>query len=141
MEQKSRFDFNKTLWEFGTKIEDAVRPKLNQLWECDFKRSENIFETIDFKDEETKIACEVKGRRIPSTQYNDTIIPFSKWVDGCRLVEDGWKVYYVFVFTDKTMYVEITGEENWKVKLTGTFGIEHHLIPISELKEIGSDDG
>ena len=62
-------------------------------------------------------------------------------MDGCRLVEDGWKVYYVFVFTDKTMYVEITGEENWKVKLTGTFGIEHHLIPISELKEIGSDDG
>lgn len=138
--QKSRFEFNHTLWKFGTKIEDEVKPHLDELWGCNFQRSDNIFEAIDFKDPEIKVACEVKGRRIPSTQYDKTIIPYSKWCESCKLIDDGWKVYYVFVFTDKTKYIQLTGEEGWEVKLTGSFGIEHHLIPIADLIEIECDE-
>ncbi|MAL77365.1 MAG: hypothetical protein CMM62_20580 [Rhodospirillaceae bacterium] len=134
--QKSRHSFNRKLWEWGTKVEDAVCPHLNELWGTNFKKSKNIFETIDFHDEESKVACEVKGRRISSTQYKDTIIPYGKWVEACKLLDEGWDVYYVFVYTDKTKYIKLTGEEDWKVKLTGSFGIEHHLIPIDEMEDL-----
>lgn len=136
--QRTRFEFNKVLWTFGTKIEDQVRPHLNELFKCDLQRSDDIYEKIDFHDPNNKVAVEVKGRRIPSTKYKDTIIPYSKWVESCKLLDDGWKVFYVFVYTDCAKYVELTGHENWKVKLTGSFGIEHHLIPIEEMDDLKS---
>ena len=52
------------------------------------------------------------------------------------MVEEGWEVYYIFVFTDKILCHKLTGEEFWKVKLTGTHHIEHYLIPIGDLKEL-----
>ena len=58
------FDFNKTLWDFGRKIEDDVLPIANKLYDCDFKRNENnIFDIIDFKDDNKKVVVEVKGRK------------------------------------------------------------------------------
>lgn len=131
-----RFVFNHELWNLGNKIEDAVRPKLNECFGCDLQRSDDIFDIIDFKDNDKKIAVEVKGRRIPSTQYNDTIITTNKITTGWKMVEEGWKVYYIFVFTDKILCHKLTGEEFWKVKLTGTHHIEHYLIPIGELKDL-----
>ena len=134
--QKSRFDFNKELWKLGQSIEDAILPSINSKWEADFKRKQDIFDVIDFHDDDKKIACEVKGRRIKSSAYPTTIITLNKVHKAYQLIEEGWEVYFVFVFTDKTLYCKLTGEENWEVKLTGTFQIEHNLIPITELKEI-----
>lgn len=131
-----RFEFNQTLWELGQKIEDAVKPKLNECFGCDLKRSDDIFDIIDFKDYDKKIAVEVKGRRISSTQYRDTIITKNKITTGWKMTEEGWKVYYVFVFTDKILGHQLTGEESFKVKMTGTFHIEHFLIPVEDLKEL-----
>tara|TARA_R110002051_G_scaffold219558_1_gene283551 strand:+ start:830 stop:1252 length:423 start_codon:yes stop_codon:yes gene_type:complete len=132
----NRFVFNHTLWKLGQEIEDAVLPSINSKWEADFKRKQDIFDVIDFHDDDKKIACEVKGRRIKSSAYPTTIITLNKVHKAYQLIEEGWEVYFVFVFTDKTLYCKLTGEENWEVKLTGTFQIEHNLIPITELKEI-----
>lgn len=140
MPQKNRFDFNKELWSLGQKIEDAILPDLNSKWNCDLKRSDDIFDIIDFRDEDNKIAVEVKGRRISSTQYKDTIITLNKITTGWKLLEQGYKVYYVFVFTDKVLVHTLTGNECWKVKITGTFQIEHYLIPIDELVDIKNND-
>ena len=138
--QKNRFDFNKQLWTLGTKIEDAILPSLNTKFDADFQRDDDIFDIIDFRDGDKKLACEIKGRRIPSHRYADTIITLNKITKGWQMMEDGWDVYLIFVFTDKTMYHKLTGEERWKVKLTGTFGIEHYLIPVSELKDFEVED-
>ena len=131
--------FNKELWEFGTKLEDAIKPQLEEKFNCELGRSDDIFDVIDFRDNENKIAVEIKGRRCPSTQYKDTIITRGKIDTGWKLNDLGWKVYLIFIFTDKTLYHQITGEESWKVKLTGTNNIEHFLLPISELKEFDED--
>ena len=131
--------FNKELWEFGTKLEDAIKPQLEEKFKCELGRSDDIFDVIDFRDNENKIAVEIKGRRCPSTQYKDTIITRGKIDTGWKLNDLGWKVYLIFIFTDKTLYHQITGEESWKVKLTGTNNIEHFLLPISELKEFDED--
>ena len=138
--QSNRFQFNKPLWKIGQKTEDAVLPSLNEKFSADFKRSDDIYDIIDFRDSDKKIAVEVKGRRNSSSAYEDTIITLNKVHKAYSLIDDGWDVYFVFVFTDKTLYHKLTGDETWKVKLTGTFQIEHNLIPVSELKSMETDE-
>ena len=134
------FKFNEELWKVGRKIEDDALPVLNDFFECKFQRNENdIFDIFDFKDEEKKMIVEVKGRRIPSTQYKETIITASKITSGFRAIEDGWKVYFLFVFTDKSGYFELKEDSSFKCKLTGTNCIQHYLIPVEDLKELDKE--
>ena len=131
------FEFNKKLWELGRKIEDETLPELNEYFECNFERNENdIFDVFDFKDEEKKIVVEVKGRRNTSTQYEDTIITANKVTAGYHAIESGYKVYFVFAFTDKLMYIELKEDSSFKCKFTGTNCIRHYLIPVKDLQEL-----
>ena len=131
------FEFNKTLWELGRKIEDETLPELNEYFECNFERNENdIFDVFDFKDEEKKIVVEVKGRRNTSTEYEDTIITASKVTAGYQAIEGGYKVYFVFAFTAKSMFIELKEDSSFKCKFTGTNCIRHYLIPVKDLQEL-----
>ena len=131
------FEFNKKLWELGRKIEDETLPELNEYFECNFERNENdIFDVFDFKDEEKKIVVEVKGRRNTSTEYEDTIITASKITAGYQAIETGYKVYFVFAFTDKLLYIELKEDSSFKCKFTGTNCIRHYLIPVKDLQEL-----
>tara|TARA_R100000664_G_scaffold2919_2_gene6891 strand:- start:313 stop:717 length:405 start_codon:yes stop_codon:yes gene_type:complete len=131
------FEFNKKLWELGRKIEDETLPELNEYFECNFERNENdIFDVFDFKDEEKKIVVEVKGRRNTSTEYEDTIITASKITAGYQAIETGYKVYFVFAFTDKLMFIELKEDSSFKCKFTGTNCIRHYLIPVKDLQEL-----
>tara|TARA_R100001369_G_C3186420_1_gene142685 strand:- start:54 stop:476 length:423 start_codon:yes stop_codon:yes gene_type:complete len=127
--------FNNTLWNIGRQIEDELLPKINSAFNSDFKRSEDIFDILDFKDDETKRVVEVKGRRISSNQFADTIITVGKLTEGLMKIELGYQVYYFFVFTDKTLYYKLDPDFEFNVKLTGTNHIPHYLIPINELIE------
>jgi len=131
------YTFNKKLWDIGREIEDETLPKINKYFECDFKRNENdIFDILDFKDDEAKKIVEIKGRRVSSTQYKDTIITSSKVTEGFMKIEEGFRVFFVFVFTDKTMEIELKLDHEFQVKLTGTRCIEHFMIPVKDLTEI-----
>jgi len=135
------FKFNKQLWELGQKIEDETLPKINKYYNCDFKRNENdIFDVFDFKDDENKVIVEIKGRRIPSTQYKETIITASKVTNGFMKIDEGYRVYFVFVFTDKVMEIELKEDAEFQCKFTGTNSIMHYLIPIDSLTEIVEQD-
>lgn len=135
------FKFNETLWKIGQKIEDDTLPLINKYYNCDFKRNENdIFDILDFKDDDTKKIVEIKGRRIPSTQYEDTIITASKVTEGFMKIDQGYRVFFVFAFTDKTMEIELKEDSEFKVRFTGSNCIRHHCIPISDLTEIEKED-
>ena len=135
------FKFNKELWTIGQKIEDEALPKLNKYFNTDLQRDENnIWEILDFRDEEEKVIVEVKGRLIPSTQYDDTIITASKVMAGHQAIDEGYKVFFLFVFTDKSMIIELTEEQSFKVRFTGTNCIKHYCIPITELKDFDPDE-
>ena len=135
------FKFNETLWKIGQKIEDDTLPLINKYYNCDFKRNENdIFDILDFKDDDTKKIVEVKGRRIPSTQYTDTIITASKITEGFMKIDQGYRVFFVFAFTDKTMEIELKEDSDFKVKFTGTNCIKHYCIPITDLTEIEKEE-
>ena len=79
---------------------------------------------------------EIKGRRIESIKYEDTIITASKVNEGLNKVEDGYRVFFVFVFTDKIYEMELQKDQEFKCRFTGTNCIQHYLIPIKDLKEI-----
>tara|TARA_R100000700_G_C3159709_1_gene136074 strand:- start:568 stop:996 length:429 start_codon:yes stop_codon:yes gene_type:complete len=131
------FKFNKTLWELGRQIEDETLPELNEYFNCNFERNDNdIFDVFDFKDPDKNIIVEVKGRRCPSTEYEETIITASKVTSGYQAIEGGCKVYFVFAFTDKIMYIELKEDSTFKCKFTGTNCIRHYLIPIKDLKDL-----
>ena len=135
------YKFNKELWEFGRKIEDNVLPIANELFGCDFKRNENdIYDIIDFRDEEKKVVVEVKGRKIKSTQFTDTIITASKITEGYHYIEQGYKVYFIFVFTDKLFHYELLEETAFECRYTGTNCIKHYMIPVANLTEIKEDE-
>jgi hypothetical protein len=86
-----------------------------------------------------KVIVEIKGRRIPSTQYKETIITASKVTNGFMKIDEGYKVYFVFVFTDKVMEIELKEDVEFQCKFTGTNSIAHYLIPIDSLTEIEED--
>jgi len=134
------FKFNQELWKLGQKIEDDTLPIINKHYGCNFKRNENdIFDILDFKDDVNKKIVEIKGRRIPSTQYEDTIITASKVTEGYMKIDQGYRVFFVFVFSDKTMEIELKEDSEFKVRFTGTNCIKHHCIPIANLTEIHED--
>tara|TARA_R110000823_G_scaffold113740_1_gene235734 strand:- start:160 stop:558 length:399 start_codon:yes stop_codon:yes gene_type:complete len=130
------FPFNKKLWDFGIKIEDAIKPVIDEKFNADFQKKDDIWDILDFHDEDKKIICEIKGRKIKSSQFPSTIIPMNKVSEGFIKTEVGYKVYFIFVFTDKTMYCELTESLEYEVKLTGTNYIEHACIPIDSLIDI-----
>lgn len=133
--------FNYELWKAGQKVEDNLKPKIDKLLNCNFKRNDNIFDVLDFHDEENKKIVEVKGRNIPSNRFETTIITCNKITEGLMRTELGFKVYYFFVFTDKTLYLELNPEDcEFTMKLTGTHNIPHYLIPISKLTELKEEE-
>tara|TARA_R110002050_G_scaffold20397_2_gene57802 strand:+ start:397 stop:810 length:414 start_codon:yes stop_codon:yes gene_type:complete len=135
------FKFNKELWEIGRQIEDKTLPLINKYYKCNFERNENdIFDILDFKDEVEKKIVEIKGRRIPSTQFAETIITASKVTAGFQQIDKGYKVYFVFVFTDKIFEYQLKENSSFKCKFTGTNCIKHYLIPIDELTEIKEEE-
>ena len=95
--------FNQYLWNIGKQIEDELLPKINSAFGCEFERSDDIFDIIDFKDAIKKKAVEVKGRRNTHDKYDTTIITCGKLTEALMKVECGWDVYFFFVFTNKTM--------------------------------------
>ena len=134
------FKFNAELWNLGRKIEDHTLPMINEYFDCNFQRNENdIWDVLDFKDEDNKKIVEVKGRRINSTDYEDTIITASKVTAGYQAIEQGYQVYFVFAFMDKTMYIELKSDASFKCKFTGTNCIRHYLIPITDLQELDTE--
>ena len=130
------FPFNKKLWDVGRKIEDAALPELNKYFKTNFKRNENdIFDILDFKDEEEKIIVEVKGRFNTHDKYEDTIITASKVMAGQQAIDDGYKVFFLFVFTDCSKIMELKEDSSFKVKYTGSNCIQHYMIPVADLDD------
>ena len=135
------FAFNKELWEAGRKIEDEALPKLNKYFKTNFLRNENdIFDILDFKNPEDKIIVEVKGRFNTSDKYDDTIITASKVMAGHQAIDEGYKVFFLFVFTDCSKIMELKEDSSFKVKFTGTNCIKHYMIPVAGLDDFDFED-
>lgn len=135
------FAFNKSLWEYGQIIEDRVMPVANELFDCNFEKNENdIFDYLDFKDHDKKVIVEVKGRKVKSSQYDKTLVTASKITAGLQEIDQGYRVHFIFAFTDKLMKYELKEDDSFECRYTGTNCVQHYLIPISSCEEIKDSD-
>jgi hypothetical protein len=82
----------------------------------------------------------VKGRFNTHDKYEDTIITASKVMAGQQAIDDGYKVYFLFVFTDCSKIMELKEDSSFKVRFTGTNCIKHYMIPVSELDDFGEEE-
>ncbi len=135
--------FNKQLWTLGNKIEDELKPHLEEFLGEELFRSDDIYDIMDFKSKDNKLVVEIKGRRVSSTQYDTTLLTCGKVIEAEKLmcIDEETKVYVFFVFTDCVKYIQLPKERpNWNCKRTGTNHIPHFLIPITELIEFEGVD-
>tara|TARA_R110002110_G_scaffold15283_2_gene69004 strand:+ start:1276 stop:1710 length:435 start_codon:yes stop_codon:yes gene_type:complete len=135
--------FNKTLWTLGNKIEDEIKPHLEEFLGKELFRGDDIFDIMDFKSEDEKLVVEIKGRRVSSTDFKTTIITCGKIIEAEKLmcVNEEVKVYIFFVYTDCVKYIQLPKERpDWDCKHTGTNHIPHFLIPVNELMDFESVD-
>ena len=139
--------FNKTLWTLGNKIEDEIKPHLEEFLGKELFRGDDIFDIMDFKSKDEKLVVEIKGRRVKSTDYDTTIITCGKIIEAEKLMDIGSteneevKVYLFFVYTDCVKYIQLPKERpDWDCKHTGTNHIPHFLIPVNELMDFESVD-
>lgn len=135
--------FNKQLWTLGNKIEDELKPHLEEFLGEELFRSDDIYDIMDFKSKDNKLVVEIKGRRVSSTQYETTLLTCGKVIEAEKLmcIDEETKVYVFFVFTDCVKYIQLPKERpNWNCKRTGTNHIPHFLIPITELIEFEGVD-
>ena len=132
----ARFTFNKKQHDIGMKTEEKLRPYLDVFFNTTFeKRSENIYDKLDFWDGKNLIV-EVKGRTNSKNQYPTTFITVGKVEAGFLAFEDNpdLDVYFFFVFTDKTSYVKLSRDKpTWRKANAGTNWIPHYFIPVDEL--------
>ena len=145
--QKSRFDFNYYKWKKGKETEDAMRPYIEDFFDCKFVRQDDgleidpnnpppeVFDKLDFRNYEKKIIVEVKGRTCDSNRYYDTIITTSKIDEGEIEMKEGWAVYYLFKFRDKVKLIKQPDKVEWNTRITGTFRIPHYLIPVNTMDD------
>jgi len=133
--------FNKELWEYGRKIEDITLPIVNKLYDCDFKRNDNdIYDILDFRDEDKKKIVEVKGRRILSTKFDKTLISAGKITAGLMEIDQGYEVYLIFAFLDKMYRYQLLEDSAFECSYVGSNCIQHYLIPISDMTEITEEE-
>mgnify|MGYP003652468568 FL=1 len=143
--QKNRFQFNYYKWLEGRKTEDAMRPHIEKFFNCKFHRQDDglvidpknppieVFDKLDFRNEEKKIIVEIKGRTCRAGQFYDTIITTGKIEEAKEDIKNGWSVYYLFKFRDIAKIIKQPDEVVWDTKITGTFHIPHYLIPVNSM--------
>ena len=93
--------------KFGDKKENSLIPQLNKYFKCNVIKTEPFYQ-FDFIDKELKLLFELKSRRNTKHQYYDTMVGANKVKEGYKMIQQGYKVYFVFGFTDYISAYELT---------------------------------
>lgn len=125
-------------YNFGTKQEELILPKLKNFFNRDIKKSEDRFAKCDFYDDEYNY--EVKSRTNCYSRYPTTMITEDKICGEKKLI-------LLFNFTDGLYYIEYDKDifSNYERKLFSRAGLSwneksHLYIPITDLKFIRNTD-
>lgn len=103
--------------KFGNQKENNIIPKINKYFKCNIIKTDPFYE-FDFIDKELKLLFELKSRRNIKSQYKDTMIGENKIIEGNKMIDKGYKVYFIFDFIDCIEYYELIKKipDNWMRK-------------------------
>ena len=108
------------------------------------KKTLDRFAIFDYIDEPNKKAIELKSRYVSKDAYEETMIGYNKIKEGERLKKLGYKVYYVFSYSDGVYYCRHSKKLKYRVILGGwrKNGVleqkKQALINTNQLKKVGN---
>jgi hypothetical protein len=101
--------------KYGNKKENSLLPLLNKCYNTDLSKTKPFYE-FDFIDNDKKILIELKSRRNGKYEYTSSMVGANKIVKGLEKIKEGYKVIFIFGFTDSVSAFELTEtniNENW----------------------------
>lgn len=101
--------------KYGNKKENSLLPLLNKCYSANLSKTKPFYE-FDFIDSDKKILIELKSRRNSKYEYTSSMVGANKIVKGLEKIKQGYKVIFIFGFTDSVCAFELTEtniNENW----------------------------
>lgn len=92
---------------FGGERENFIHRYIDEYFKCNSSKTGRC-NTFDFIDDDLKLIFELKSRRTSKNKYYDTMIGANKVTEGYKLLEKGYKIYFLFNFTDRLCAYELT---------------------------------
>jgi hypothetical protein len=104
--------------DYGNNAELSLQKQFENHFECKLNQTHSTH-LFDFINEEKKIILELKTRRNTKKKYSTTMVGYNKIQEAQRLKQDGWRIYFVFYFTDDVCFYEFDTIHNDWVKNGG----------------------
>lgn len=130
-------------YNFGIKEEEKLKPKLEEFFKVDLKKSIGKYNLFDFIGKDVYI--ELKSRKNKKTQYPTTIVGCNKIKKADELVKKGQRVIFIFNFTDSLdfwEYKDYSSIKDYNTRIItrndrpGHKGSDYLEIPIIDLLNI-----
>jgi len=122
-------------YKFGKNEEKKLLILLKEKFK-NIKHTIEKYNDWDFEDDDTKIKIEVKSRTITSNQYKSAVLGSNKIYKGKKLLKEGYRIFYIFNYTDKIFYYELNKEDEFKQAF---FNDKYHsFINNNKLKEFNN---
>jgi hypothetical protein len=124
--------------KYGDNKEDKLIKPLMEYYGVELSKTKPFYE-FDYINKESKILIELKSRRIHKTQYYDTMIGHNKVLKGLAKIKQGYKIYFIFGFTDYVCAYELKQDSTLSIRDGGRTDrgkIEqkkYAFIPVNEL--------
>lgn len=104
--------------KFGFSNEDKLLEVFRKYFKSEtLEKTKRKYDQYDYIDVDKKIIIELKSRRIRKLQYPDIMIGLNKIVEGFKHIENGYRVYLCWSFTDKLSHYELsedTYNKDWE---------------------------
>tara|TARA_R110000744_G_scaffold286067_2_gene397367 strand:- start:27 stop:668 length:642 start_codon:yes stop_codon:yes gene_type:complete len=103
----------------GKGNEDNVKPIVEELFGVDMEIITSItdsshYDTIDFRNKKTGDCVEIKSRTCKKATFKDTMVGFNKVQEYRKLIKEGKRCYFLFMFLDGSFLWEYT-TENYEI--------------------------
>ena len=86
---------------FGLSNENKMLTILRKHFDSkSIKKTIDKYNPYDYIDKKNKIMIELKSRRIRKLQYPDTMIGLNKIMEGFKHIDNGYKVFLCWSYTD-----------------------------------------
>lgn len=122
-------------YKFGKNEEKKLLILLKEKFK-NIKHTIEKYNNWDFEDEDNKIKIEVKSRTIKSDHYNSAVLGSNKIYNGKKLLKEGYRIFYIFNYTDKIFYYELNKYDKFK---QAYFNDKYHsFINKNKLKEFNN---
>jgi hypothetical protein len=107
--------------KMGKGNEENVKPIVKELFGEGMEIITSIedsshYDTIDFRNKKTGDCVEIKSRTCKSKTFKDTMVGFNKVQEYRKLISEGKRCYFLFMFLDGSFLWEYTNENYEKNK-------------------------